>query len=99
MGALQKAQPHRDSLGIARLEKKSHRASRTHVADQQLLCRHSMQASRFLLDNNIRYVVWSVRESKDIEKWRSIMASIEADDRWIEFSDDPDSHVGLWIRR
>ena len=57
------------------------------------------QASRFLSDNDIRYVVWSARERGDLEKWRSIMASIEADYRWMEFSDDPNSHVGLWIRR
>ena len=57
------------------------------------------QASRFLRDNGIRYVVWSAREGKDLEKWRSIMASIEADYRWMEFSDDPNSHIGLWIRR
>ena len=57
------------------------------------------QAARFLLDHDIRYVVWSVRESKDLEKWRSIMASIDDHYSWMEFSDAPDSHIGVWIRR
>ena len=46
------------------------------------------KAARFLLDHNVRYVVWSVRESKDIEKWQSIMESIDSDYRWMELSDD-----------
>ena len=52
------------------------------------------QAARFLLDHDIRYVVWSARESKDLEKWRSIMASIDDHYSWMEFSDAPDSHIG-----
>ena len=57
------------------------------------------QAARFLADHNVRYVVWSIRERKDLEKWQSVMKSIEADYRWMEFSHRPDTHIGLWIRR
>jgi hypothetical protein len=57
------------------------------------------QAARFLADHDVRYIVWSSRESKDLERWQSIMESIESDFRWMEFSSAPDSHIGLWIRR
>ena len=57
------------------------------------------QASRFLADHDVRYVVWSIRESSDLVTWQSIMQSIDADYRWMEFSTTPDAHVGLWIRR
>ena len=57
------------------------------------------QATRFILDHDVRYVVWSARERKDLDKWQSIMESIDSDYRWMEFSETPDSHVGLWIRR
>ena len=58
-----------------------------------------LDAARFLTDHDVRYVVWSVRESKDIEAWKSIMQAIDADYRWMEFSTTPDTRVGLWIRR
>jgi hypothetical protein len=57
------------------------------------------QAMRFLLEHDVRYVVWSARERKDVETWQSIMKSIDSDYRWMEFSSRPNSHVGLWIRR
>ena len=58
------------------------------------------QMARFLADHDVRYIVWSLRESQDVAKWQSIMRSIESDFRWMEFSSNPDSqHVGLWIRR
>ena len=58
------------------------------------------QTARFLADHDVRYIVWSLRESQDVAKWQSIMRSIESDFRWMEFSSNPDSqHVGLWIRR
>jgi hypothetical protein len=57
------------------------------------------QATRFLLDHDVRYVVWSARERKDVDTWQSIMKSIDSDYRWMEFSSWPSSHVGLWIRR
>ena len=57
------------------------------------------EAARLLLDHNVRYVVWSVRESKDMAKWQSIMDAIGSDYRWVEFAEAPDSHIGLWIRR
>ena len=57
------------------------------------------QAARFLADHDVRYIVWSSRESKDLDKWQSIMRSIDDDFRWVEFSGTPDSHIGLWIRR
>ena len=57
------------------------------------------QAKRFILDHDVRYVVWSARERKDLDKWQSIMESIDSDYRWMEFSETPDSHIGLWIRR
>ena len=58
-----------------------------------------LDAARFLTDHDVRYVVWSVRESKDIEAWKSIMQAIDADYRWMEFSTTPDTRVGLWIKR
>jgi hypothetical protein len=30
-----------------------------------------LDAARFLSDHDVRYVVWSVRESKDIDAWRA----------------------------
>ena len=56
------------------------------------------QASRFLADHDVRYMVWSARENKD-DKWQRIMRSIDTDFRWLEFSRTPDRHIGLWIRR
>lgn len=58
-----------------------------------------LDAARFLSDHDVRYVVWSVRESKDIDAWKSIMQAIDADYRWMEFSTTPETHIGLWIRR
>ena len=58
-----------------------------------------LDAARFLTDHDVRYVVWSVRESKDIEAWKSIMQAVDADYRWMEFSTAPEAHIGLWIRR
>ena len=58
------------------------------------------QAARFLADHDVRYVVWSPRESRNIAKWQSISRSIDSEFRWMEFSSDPASqHIGLWIRR
>jgi hypothetical protein len=56
-------------------------------------------AVRFLDDHNIRYVVWSVRESEDTFTWEAIDKSISDTFRWMEFSERPDAHIGLWIRR
>src|SRR5262245_14372624 len=58
-----------------------------------------LDAARFLSDHDVSYVVWSVRESKDIDAWKSIMQAIDADYRWVEFSTTPDTHIDLWIRR
>jgi hypothetical protein len=58
-----------------------------------------LDAARFLTDHDVRYVVWSVRESKNIEAWQGIMQAIDADYRWMEFSTTPEAHIGLWIRR
>jgi hypothetical protein len=60
--------------------------------------RHA-QAARFLSDHNVRYVVWSTRESRDIDTWKKIADQIGSDFRWLEFSRYPDAHIGLWIRR
>jgi hypothetical protein len=57
------------------------------------------QPARFLADNNVRYIVWSVRESRDLETWQSIMQSIASEYRWVEISHSGKSHIGLWIRR
>ena len=57
------------------------------------------QAARFLADHNIRYVVWSTRESRDIDTWKKIADQISSDFRWLEFSRSSDAHIGLWIRR
>lgn len=57
------------------------------------------QAARFLAGHNVRYVVWSVRESRDLDTWRTIDDQIGSDFRWLEFSRAPDAHIGLWIRR
>ena len=57
------------------------------------------QAARFLAGRNVRYVVWSVRESSDLDTWRTIDDQIGSDFRWLEFSPSPDAHIGLWIRR
>lgn len=54
---------------------------------------------RFLTDHDVRYVVWSLRESKNLDAWRAVDGSIGPDYRWVEFSNTPDSHIGLWIRR
>ena len=56
-------------------------------------------AERFLADHDVRYVVWSIRESKNIDAWKSIMQAVDADYRWLEFSTTPEAHVGLWVRR
>ena len=40
-----------------------------------------------------------IRESKNIDAWKSIMQAVDADYRWIEFSTTPEAHVGLWVRR
>jgi uncharacterized protein (DUF1015 family) len=58
-----------------------------------------LDAARFLTDHDVRYVVWSIRESKDIDAWKSIMQAIDTDYRWMEFSTTPKTHIGLWIRR
>jgi hypothetical protein len=58
-----------------------------------------LDAARFLTDHDVRYVVWSIRESKDLEAWQRIMQSVDADYRWMEFSTTPEAHIGLWIRR
>ena len=52
----------------------------------------------FLIGQNVRYVVWSPRESADTATWQTIDASIREHYRWIEFSADPQKHVGLWER-
>jgi len=58
-----------------------------------------LDAERFMADHDVRYVVWSVRESKNIDAWKSIMQAVDADYRWMEFSTTPEAHVGLWVRR
>jgi hypothetical protein len=58
----------------------------------------SIKRSR-LTDHDVRYVVWSIRESKNIDAWKSIMQVVDADYRWMEFSTTPEAHVGLWVRR
>jgi hypothetical protein len=58
-----------------------------------------LDAARFLTDHNVRYVVWSIRESKNLEAWQAIMQSVDADYRWVEFTGTPETHIGLWIRR
>ena len=55
--------------------------------------------SRFLADHDVRYVVWSLRESRNLEAWQSINQAIAGAYRWAEFSGTPDAHIGLWIRR
>jgi hypothetical protein len=53
------------------------------------------QAERFLTDHDVRYVVWSYRDARDLARWQAI----DADYRWMEFSPTPEVHIGLWIRR
>jgi hypothetical protein len=53
----------------------------------------------FLDDHDVRYVVWSQRESRNLDAWKSINDMIGANYRWAEFADGPDAHIGLWIRR
>jgi hypothetical protein len=53
----------------------------------------------FLTEQNVRYVVWSTREAGDMLIWESINLAIAREYRWIEFSSDPQRHVGLWERR
>jgi hypothetical protein len=57
------------------------------------------QPLRFLTDHDVRYVVWSLRESKNADAWQAIDAGIGLGYRWVEFSTTPDAHIGLWIRR
>jgi hypothetical protein len=57
------------------------------------------EPARFLTDHNVRYVVWSIRESRDVDTWNKIADQIGADFHWLEFSRSPDAHIGLWIRR
>jgi hypothetical protein len=57
------------------------------------------QAARFLAGHNVRYVVWSPRESRDVDTWKKISDQIGSDFRWLEFSRSPDAHVGVWVRR
>jgi len=54
---------------------------------------------RFLTDHDVRYVVWSIRESNNIDAKKSIMQAVDADYRWMEFSTTPEAHVGVWVRR
>src|SRR5262245_24785374 len=51
---------------------------------------------RFLTDHDVRYVVWSIRESNNIDAKKSIMQAVNADCRWMEFSTTPEAHVGVW---
>lgn len=53
----------------------------------------------FLRAWDVRYVVWSQRESQDLQAWASIDRTIAGRYLWIEFSPTADRHVGLWIRR
>jgi hypothetical protein len=53
----------------------------------------------FLTGNHVRYVVWSVRESKDLDSWAAIDRSLAGAYVWMEFSDTPNAHIGLWIRQ
>ena len=53
----------------------------------------------FLNGFDIRYVVWSVRESTDLANWAAIDHVIEVRYAWMEFSATPDRHVGLWVKR
>jgi hypothetical protein len=57
------------------------------------------EPARFLTGYDVRYVVWSVRESGDLEAWQAIDRAIGDRYRWVEFSPDADRHVGLWARR
>jgi hypothetical protein len=54
---------------------------------------------QFLADHDVRYVVWSLRESKNADAWQAINSGIGAGYRWVEFSNTPETHIGLWIRR
>jgi hypothetical protein len=54
---------------------------------------------RFLTGQEVRYVLWSPREAADLAGWTRIDAAIAPGYRWMEFSDAPGRHVGLWVRR
>lgn len=54
---------------------------------------------RFLSDMSVRYVVWSARENDQLTSWSAIDAAIGENYRWVEFSANPERHIGLWVRR
>jgi hypothetical protein len=81
------------------VEEGSAGTARPRRQDRELLRRNVPRRGAFLTDHDVRYVVWSVRESKDIDAWKSIMQAIDADYRWMEFSTAPEAPIGLWIRR
>ena len=56
-------------------------------------------ASQFLADHDVSYVVWSLRESRGLQAWQAINDAIGGEYRWVEFATAPDAHIGLWIRR
>ncbi len=54
---------------------------------------------RFLASREVRYIVWSARESRAAAAWTAIDAAIGDVFQWVEFSADPALHIGLWERR
>jgi uncharacterized membrane protein len=53
----------------------------------------------FLTGYDVRYVLWSLRESKDLTGWTTIDRAISPGYRWIEFAAEPGRHIGVWVRR
>ena len=57
-------------------------------------------AAALLSANQVDYIVWNYKDhEQQPAAWQLANASINQRYAWIEFQNNPDVHVGLWIRR
>ena len=54
--------------------------------------------ANWLHRNQIRYVVWSPRET-DYEAFKKLRVQLARDYYWKDFNGNPDAPVGIWVRR
>jgi len=57
-------------------------------------------AADWLLANKVDYIVWNYKDNEQQPAaWKLAMQSIGDKYAWTEFQNNPDVHVGLWVRR
>jgi len=57
-------------------------------------------AAALLSANQVDYIVWNYKDhEQQPAAWQLANASINQRYAWIEFQNNPDVHVGLWVRR